>query len=93
MEDNVPSSVAHARFGLRGEEVFSPAMERVEVKVSTEEVVFAMRLEGRNVFQGVLEGVMGGWVDGRRVPGWLTGEEGASEMRVVHGRVVRPGED
>jgi hypothetical protein len=97
MQSSPPLDIAQARFGLRGneegqqkeeEEIVTPAMDRVEVKVTHAggdggEVTFTMRLEGMNVFQGMLEGIKSGWVDGRRCPSWLTGEEGSSEMRVV----------
>jgi central kinetochore subunit Mis15/CHL4 len=47
-----------------------------------------MRLDGANVFHGVYEGIIEGWIDGDRVPGWLTGEEGRSEGKVLDGRIV-----
>ncbi len=46
-----------------------------------------MRLDGVNVFHGVYEGICEGWIDGERVPGWLTGEEGRTEGRVRDGRI------
>ena len=78
-----------------GDDIVSPALERAEFKVVHEypdDDAFSpsimMRFEGTNVFHGIYQGVMDGWVDGKRVPGWLTGEEGRSEGRVENGRIV-----
>ena len=81
------------------DDIVGPALERVEWKIThdypderQEREVFAptitMRLEGANVFHGVFEGIVEGWIDGDRIPGWLTGEEGRSEGKVRDGRIV-----
>ena len=77
------------------EDIVTPALERVEWKIiheypedSTFTPSLTMRLEGANVFHGVFEGVVEGWIDGERIPGWLTGEEGRSEGKVRDGRIV-----
>jgi len=78
------------------DEIVLPALERVEWKIEhgypDDETGFAptvtMRFDGTNVFHGVYEGVCGGWIDGERMPGWLTGEEGRSEGKVQDGRIV-----
>jgi hypothetical protein len=77
------------------EEIISPALERVEFKIVheyPEDDTFApsitMRLEGNNVFHGIYQGIIDGWVDGKRIPNWLTGEEGRSEGKVENGRIV-----
>jgi hypothetical protein len=79
------------------EDIVTPALERVEWRIIHEypedstQAVFSpsmnMRLEGVNVFHGVFDGVVEGWIDGERIPGWLTGEEGRSEGRVRDGRI------
>ena len=80
------------------EEIVMPALERVEWRIvhgypdpEGRGAVFSpsitMRLDGVNVFHGVYEGICEGWVDGERVPGWLTGEEGRTEGRVRDGRI------
>jgi len=77
------------------EEVVLPALERAEWKIThgyPDDVAFApvvtMRLDGSNVFHGVYEGICEGWIDGSRVPGWLTGEEGRTEGQIRDGRVA-----
>ena len=79
------------------DEIVLPALERVEWRVTHDypddsplsyAPSMTMRLEGANVFHGVYEGIIQGWVDGDRVPGWLTGEEGRSEGKVLDGRIV-----
>lgn len=79
------------------DDIVTPALDRVEWRLTHEypddsRTPFAptitMRLEGSNVFHGVFEGIVEGWVDGERVPGWLTGEEGRSEGKVRDGRIV-----
>lgn len=80
------------------EEIVTPALERVEWRIvhgypdhegrgATFSPSMTMRLEGVNVFHGVYQGICEGWVDGERVPGWLTGEEGRTEGRVRDGRI------
>jgi central kinetochore subunit Mis15/CHL4 len=79
------------------DDIVTPALERVEWRIihgypDDSQAPFApsmnMRLEGANVFHGVYEGVLEGWIDGERVPGWLIGEEGRSEGKVRDGRIV-----
>ena len=79
------------------DEIVLPALERVEWRVvhdypDESPPPFApsmtMRLDGVNVFHGVYEGIIQGWIDGDRVPGWLTGEEGRTEGKVLDGRIV-----
>jgi central kinetochore subunit Mis15/CHL4 len=77
------------------EEVVLPALERAEWKIThgyPDDVAFepivTMRLDGSNVFHGVYEGIVEGWIDGARVPSWLTGEEGRTEGQIQDGRVV-----
>jgi central kinetochore subunit Mis15/CHL4 len=79
------------------DDIVTPALERVEWRLTHDypddsQTPFAptisMRLEGSNVFHGVFEGIVEGWIDGERVPGWLTGEEGRSEGKVRDGRIV-----
>ena len=79
----------------KGDDIVSPALERVEFRVEhgypdddTFSPMVTMRFEGNNVFHGIYQGIIDGWVDGKRVPGWLTGEEGRSEGKVQDGRVV-----
>jgi central kinetochore subunit Mis15/CHL4 len=78
------------------DDIVTPALERVEWKIVHEypddsafTPTLTMRLEGSNVFHGIFEGVVDGWIDGERVPGWLTGEEGRSEGKVRDGRIVQ----
>jgi central kinetochore subunit Mis15/CHL4 len=49
----------------------------------------AVRLtfHGRHVFAGIRQLVEAGIIDGQRMPGWLTGEEGVNLGAVKHGRV------
>lgn len=79
------------------DDIITPALERVEWRIAHSypedtQAPFmpsmTMRLEGVNVFQGIYEGIVEGWIDGERVPGWLTGEEGRSEGNVREGRIV-----
>ena len=77
------------------DDIVTPALERVEWRIihnypddSTFAPNLTMRFEGTNVFHGIYEGVVEGWIDGERVPGWLTGEEGRSEGKVRDGRIV-----
>ena len=77
------------------DDIVTPALERVEFKVVHEypqDDTFApsitMRFDGANVFHGIYQGIVDGWVDGKRVPGWLTGEESRSEGKVENGRIV-----
>ncbi|KAI0880112.1 CHL4-domain-containing protein [Annulohypoxylon maeteangense] len=44
-------------------------------------------LHGSHVFAGVRQLVEAGIVDGERMPGWLTGEEGVTIGAVRHGRI------
>jgi central kinetochore subunit Mis15/CHL4 len=76
------------------DEVVLPALERAEWKIThgyPDDASFApvvtMRLDGSNVFHGVYEAVCEGWIDGTRLPGWLTGEEGRTEGQIRDGRV------
>ena len=78
------------------DQVVTPALERVEWRIihdypdsgaASFSPSMTMRLEGGNVFHGVFEGICEGWIDGDRVPGWLTGEEGRTEGRVRDGRI------
>jgi hypothetical protein len=79
-----------------GDDIVLPALERVEWKIvhgyPDDATGFSpsltMRFDGANVFHGVYEGIVEGWIDGGRVPGWLTGEEGRSEGKVQDGRIV-----
>lgn len=79
------------------DEIVLPALERVEWRVTHDypddspppfAPTMTMRFDGANVFHGVYEGIIDGWIDGDRVPGWLTGEEGRSEGKVLDGRIV-----
>lgn len=78
-----------------GDDIVIPALERVEWKIIHEYPddsgflpSLTMRLEGTNVFHGIYEGIVEGWIDGERIPGWLTGEEGRSEGKIRDGRIV-----
>lgn len=46
-----------------------------------------LTLHGPHVFAGVRQLVENGIVDGERMPGWLTGEEGVTIGAVRHGRI------
>ena len=79
------------------DDIITPALERVEWQITHDyqddsqtpfTPTFSMRLEGTNVFHGVYEGIVEGWIDGTRMPGWLTGEEGLSEGKIQDGRII-----
>ncbi len=77
------------------DDIVTPALERVEWQIvhaypddSSFSPSLTMRLEGTNVFHGIYEGIVDGWIDGERIPGWLTGEEGCSEGKIRDGRIV-----
>ncbi|OHE92626.1 hypothetical protein CORC01_12072 [Colletotrichum orchidophilum] len=46
-----------------------------------------LTLHGSHVFAGIRQLVENGIIDGERVPGWLTGEEGVTVGAVRHGRI------
>jgi len=46
-----------------------------------------LTLHGPHVFAGLRQLVEAGIVDGERMPGWMTGEEGVTVGAVRHGRI------
>ncbi|KND94096.1 Central kinetochore subunit CHL4 [Tolypocladium ophioglossoides CBS 100239] len=46
-----------------------------------------LAFQGSHVFAGIRQLVEAGIVDGKRMPGWMTGEEGVSTGVVRHGRI------
>lgn len=43
--------------------------------------------QGNHVFAGIRQLVEAGIVDGERMPGWMTGEDGVTVGVVRHGRI------
>ncbi|BFZ61785.1 chromosome loss-related protein [Saitoella coloradoensis] len=89
--------IADARFGVDT----PPVLERVDFRLEEtfltgdgrEDIGFApkiqVRFEGPNVFEGLKELVVKGVIDGVKMPGWMTGEEGVTTGVVKNGRVVK----
>lgn len=46
-----------------------------------------LTFHGSHVFAGIRQLVEGGIIDGERMPGWMTGEEGVTVGAVRHGRI------
>ncbi|GJD01903.1 CHL4 family chromosome segregation [Colletotrichum higginsianum] len=46
-----------------------------------------LTFHGSHVFAGMRQLVENGIIDGERMPGWLTGEEGVTVGAVRHGRI------
>ncbi|KAI3320654.1 CHL4-domain-containing protein [Xylariaceae sp. AK1471] len=46
-----------------------------------------LSLHGPHVFAGIRQLVEAGFIDGRRIPGWMTGEEGVTMGAVRNGRI------
>ena len=89
------NSLAVSEEDEEGDDIVTPALERVEWEIvhgypddPSFSPNFTMRLEGTNVFHGIYEGIVDGWIDGERIPAWLTGEEGRSEGKIRDGRIV-----
>ncbi|KAL2876764.1 chromosome loss- protein [Colletotrichum sp. CLE4] len=78
MEDPFPSN------SLRAE---SDAEQRASSKSSTWTPNVKLTLHGSHVFAGIRQLVENGIIDGERVPGWMTGEEGVTVGAVRHGRI------
>ncbi|KAI3555396.1 hypothetical protein CABS01_12302 [Colletotrichum abscissum] len=78
MEDPFPNNSSRAESG---------AEDRPRTQSSTWAPNVKLILHGSHVFAGIRQLVENGIIDGERVPGWLTGEEGVTVGAVRHGRI------
>ncbi|KAH6851269.1 centromere protein Chl4/mis15/CENP-N [Chaetomium sp. MPI-CAGE-AT-0009] len=90
--------VARARFGGTGLVGDGKGVERVDVVVEDPFPVgeendrkwrprVKLTFHGSHVFAGIRQLVESGIIDGERMPGWMTGEEGVTIGAVRHGRI------
>ncbi|XXG97430.1 hypothetical protein Hte_003731 [Hypoxylon texense] len=71
--EDVSNARGKGRAGQEGEESWAPRVR--------------LSFHGSHVFAGLRQLVEAGIVDGERMPGWMTGEEGVTAGAVRHGRI------
>lgn len=58
-------------------------VQRVQSQLVSGETLLKIRFEGNDVFAGLHELCVSGVIDPRKMPGWLTGEEGNKSVKIV----------